>query len=275
MNFSAEYFVVAGNNLTGSVSSSIRTATLFDDNLIRGDDNNERVESESGLTIFNGYTRFVQTGNSLDSIVREFEDGEISTTITFNDGSSLSDVLGLVDIQTFNYGGFINNYLFDQSALNAVGKTLSDITDVQVDAFVDHGLSFADFGFGEGSEEPIEPEQSVLAGTSGRDVINGTDADEIIIGGDGNDRLSGGAGADTFVFGADARDQGRDRDVIRDFDADLDVIVLENGAQIRNVFERNGDTFIRLEGDRDVIVVRDADASIVENIVFVEEAFFV
>lgn len=373
--FTADFFFTS--SFSGEVrDSGILTATLFDEDLIRGDDEGERIEDSSGLAIFNGYTRFVQTGTGLDDIVREFELGEATTTVTFSDGSSLSGVLGLTDQLVFNFGATSSLFLLDVEALAAVGKTIADVSGVDIDGFVDHDLSYADLGFSEAPEPDPEPtpepgnaapiavfdfyqdvdggapfevsaedgvlsndgdpdgdditaalvsgpsggtlefaadgsftytadagfsgvdfftyeitdgtdtatanvrlevtasaDPALILGTDGNDRLRGTAADETIIGGAGSDRLRGGAGADTFVFGADAADGDRDRDVIRDFDAAEDVIVIEDGAAIRQVTERRGDVFVQLEGDRDVIVIRDADASVVDGFVFLDELF--
>ena len=373
--FTADFFFTS--SFSGEVrDSGVLTATLFDEDLIRGDDADERIEGPDGLAIFNGFFRFVQTGPNLDDVVREFVSGEATTTVTFTDGTTLSGVLGIVDQQVFNFGASSNLFLLDVEALASVGKTIADVAAVELDALVDHGLSYADLGFSDGpapepdpTPEPenaapiaqfdfyqdvdggapftVSAEAGVLAndgdpdgdalsaslvsgpsggslsfnadgsftyiadagfsgvdfftyeitdgtdtatanvrlevtasadpalilGTDGGDRLRGSGADETIIGGDGNDKLRGGGGADTFVFGADAADGDRDRDVIRDFDAAEDVIVLEAGAEIRQVTERRGDLFVQLEGDRDVIVIRDADASVVDGFVFLDELF--
>lgn len=251
-------------------------ATLTDSDLIRGNDPNEQVEND-GFSIFNGFTVFTSGG-------RDFRDGEVSTTVTFSDGTVLENVLALTD--RFS-GGFTNTNLFllDEETLAANGRTLADVADIDITAFVDHDLSWADLGFGDGSVTPPDPDPepepdpdpmpNVIEGTDGRDRLSGTDGADVIIGGDGNDRLTGNAGGDTFVFGADARDGGRDRDVITDFDASEDVIVIEDGATIRRVFERNGDTFVQLDGDRDLIILRDTDASVVDSFVFADDSFLV
>lgn len=277
-DITAQYFTQTflGSDLR---SSGLLDATLFDEDLIRGDDADERIESSDGLTIFNGFTSFVQTGTSLDSVQRVFTDGEVSTTVTFTDGTTLSGVLGLYDSQVFNFGVTTQLYLLDQGALAEIGRTLADVADVQVDDFVDHDLSYADLGFGAAPVSPPPAPEPVtdyvlIQGTDGGDRLKGSDEADVIIGGDGNDVLKGRGGADVFVFGADANDGGRDRDVIRDFNPDEDILVLEDDAAIRRVTELdNGNLRIQLEGDRDTIIIRDADASIIDDIVFVDDAF--
>lgn len=264
--FTAQFVSItsSGSNRTTGVFE----ATLTDDDLIRGNTPGERAESD-GLELFNGFTVF-------SGLTRRFEEGEVSTTVTFTDGSVLTDVSALTDRVSVSFTN-TNVFLLDQAALVAAGKTLDDVSDVQVTAFVDHDLSWAELGFGDGPLTPPvpdpEPAPVVLMGTAGRDRLTGTDAGEILIGGDNNDRLTGGGGSDTFVFGADAGDGNRDRDIITDFDVLEDALVLEDGASIRRVIERNGDLILQLDGDRDSIVIRDADASLVADIVFAEGMF--
>lgn len=372
--FTADYFF--RSSFSGETrDSGVLTATLTDEDLIRGDDAEERIESSDGLAIFNGFFSFVQTGNTLDDVVRVFQTGEVTTTVTFSDGTVLSGVLGLTDQLNFNFGISSSLFLLDAEALAAAGKTLADVADVEIDEFVDHDLGYDALGFEEavipdpepapepgntaplalfdvyreiesGSAFTVEAAAGVLAndgdpdgdpisaslvsgpsngrltlsadgsftytpdagftgvdfftyavsdgeltgstnvrlevvagpgglirGSDGDDRLTGTAADEVIIGGAGSDRLTGGGGADVFVFGAEAGDGVRDRDVIRDFDAAEDLVVFEAGAAIRQVTERGGDLFVQLEGDRDVIVIRDADASIVDGFQFLDGDF--
>jgi len=288
MSVTAQYVTVS--NGLGGLNLFVSDVTLLDEDLIRGDDANEQVLNGAGRPIFDGFTEFVQTGFTLGSVVRQSGNTEVTTTVTFTDGTSLSGVLGLRDFGAGSYGSSYNRYLLDVNELSAVGKTLDDIADVRNDGAVNHNLSWADLGFsGDFAQvdpidpvdpiepidpvEPVEPEAIIIEGTQGRDRLRGTSEDEIIIGGNGNDVLFGGGGADTFVFGADTNDGNRDRDVIRDFDMSEDLILLDSDAQIRRVVERGDNVVIQLEGDRDVIVVRDADASIVDNIIFDDLAF--
>lgn len=113
----------------------------------------------------------------------------------------------------------------------------------------------------------------VLEGGNGNDTVLGGNGDDVLVGGADNDRLIGGAGADTFVFGAQAGDGDRDRDVITDFNVDEDSIVFEAGAVIRFVEQRGDHFFIQLEGDRDSIVVRNADIGAATTFVFADDVF--
>ncbi len=268
--FTAQYFAQSGQVAGFGVNVlnfGISTATLSDADLIRGDDTTEVVTAPNGFVLFNGLKQV----NGIPTIFGTQDDGEVTTTVRFTDGSSLAGVLALYDGTSGPYGSVSQQFLLDVDALAAAGKSLGDVTNVQINAFVDHDLSWADFGFA--PTTPTAPKLNLVQGTAGNDRLIGTTGDDLIRGGGDDDRLTGRAGADTFVFGAEARDGDRDRDVITDFDVSEDTIVFEAGAQIRLVEERNGNLFIQLEGDRDTITVLNANLSAVANFVFTEDIF--
>ena len=78
----------------------------------------------------------------------------------------------------------------------------------------------ADILFGEDGED-------LLLGGGGRDRLFGDNGDDVLNGGAGRDQLTGGAGADHFVFAG-----VRGRDVVRDFDADQDDVIVIDVAGI-------------------------------------------
>ena len=260
--FAGQYFNIVNGTPTGLIN-----VELTDTDLIRGNGTGESVDT-AFFPLFDGFT----TGGV-------FEDGEVTTTVTFTDGTSVSGVLGLYDRYFFKTFETYDTFLLDQDALAAVGKTMDDVAFVSIDGYVDHDLTWEDLGFTptgvvvpDPEPEP-EPEFTVITGTARSDVLTGTSANEILIGGGDDDRLTGGAGEDVFVFGADDRDMDRDRDVITDFNVNEDLIVLEDGASIRFVEQRGSNFIIQLEGDRDTIVVQNADISVVANIVYTDDLF--
>lgn len=221
---------------------------------------------------------------------------EVLVSVEFDDGVVLNSV-SAVQFGSITFVGAQNvdarAFAVDVAAIEATGRTLDNIVDADFQSFADNDLTFADLGFevvdrnatAPAPEPDPEPEPApdpepeltlnIIEGTRSNDRLIGTDGDDALIGGGDNDRLTGGEGADVFIFGSNDRDRDRDRDVITDFNAGEDTIVLEDAAQIRNVFERNDDVFIRLEGDRDLIVVRDNDLSIVDDVIFVDDIFLV
>ncbi|MBF9234190.1 M10 family metallopeptidase C-terminal domain-containing protein [Microvirga sp. BT350] len=93
--------------------------------------------------------------------------------------------------------------------------------------------------------EPPHPEDKVITGSKGNDVLRGGDGDDLVLGGQGNDKLFGdagddtldggagtdilvgGAGADVFRFsGKSDSSPGKNRDVILDFMQGADKIDL-------------------------------------------------
>lgn len=143
----------------------------------------------------------------------------------------------------------------------------------------DHNLNWTDFGFSGTPVTPVPPPPppppppvlNPITGTAGADRLIGTAGSDLIRGGDGNDRLTGRAGADAFVFGADARDGNRDRDVITDFKPE-DTIVFELGARLEFIEQRGSDLFIQLEG-RETITLLNADRGAVASFEFTDSMF--
>ena len=256
---------------------TVATATLTDTNLIRGDGTAETVTSGSGFQLFNGWV-----GGPTFSYIPQLggtpQTGETFVNVTFSDGTVIGGVRALIDVQTGPYALTTRQYLLETATLDAAGKTLADVTGLEISGTVDHDLSWADFGFvatggtGGGGGTPT-PTLNLVSGTALSDRLFGTAGNDLIRGGGDDDRLTGLAGADSFVFGADARDADRDRDIITDFTAGVDQIVFEAGAQIRSIEARNGNVIIQLEGDRDSIVVQGADLSIQQDFVFTNDLF--
>ena len=122
-------------------------------------------------------------------------------------------------------------------------------------------------GEGEGEGEPAAPGfVATLTGTDGEDSLFGTDGDDVIDAGAGRyDRSTGGEGADTFLFGAEAGNGAKDRDVIWDFEAGVDSIRLAEGAAVRSIEQRGEDVYIRFEGDGDAAFIR-GEGLTVDNI---------
>lgn len=96
-----------------------------------------------------------------------------------------------------------------------------------------------------------------INGTDGRDNLIGTDgADAIRSFGGSYDMMRGGSEADQFIFGAEANNGLRERDVILDYEVGIDEIVLQDGATVGSIRETSSQVVIFLEGDRDAIYVR-------------------
>ncbi len=161
----ADYLVFV-NGLSGP-SQGIDTAILTDVDLIRGNNDDEAVNFPGGtFEIFNGYFTFEQPqpGDTVDEFGRVVRTGESSVTVTFNDGSTLSNVLALRDFSTFNFGTTVNRYLLDQRALGA--RSLADVADVTFERNLEHNLNWDDLGFRETAVPPPPPPNETPVGRS-------------------------------------------------------------------------------------------------------------
>ena len=114
---------------------------------------------------------------------------------------------------------------------------------------------------------------NVITGNNNSNRLIGTDGDDAIrsLGGS-YDISAGGGGADQFVFGDEANNGQRERDVIRDYEVGIDSIVLEGGAEVGSIRESSSAVVIFLEGDRDAIYVRGEGVS-ADNITIVTDEF--
>lgn len=85
----------------------------------------------------------------------------------------------------------------------------------------------------------------------------GTDADELFRSGGGlHDRMTGNGGIDFFVFGEETYDDCLDFDRITDFEVGIDRLVLENGAEVAEVYQLgNRNAVVRFEGGMDTLFI--------------------
>ncbi len=149
----AQYLVFT-NGLSGP-GQSIETASLFDVDLVRGDDGGESIRNSAGDEIFEPFFEFVLTGTDLDSVVRVERHPEALVTVSFTNGPSISGVRALRDFASFNFGGSRSRFILDQTQLG--GRSLAEVTGVTVDQDVAHNASWADFGFGDATTPPVTP----------------------------------------------------------------------------------------------------------------------
>lgn len=102
------------------------------------------------------------------------------------------------------------------------------------------GLDGADNLFGgSGSDSLFGGEgRDELYGDTGSDTLDGGAGDDVLFGGSGSDVLIGGEGADDFVVAP-----GSGSDEIMDFELFVDRLVLDQGASIKSIAQRdvNGD----------------------------------
>lgn len=101
------------------------------------------------------------------------------------------------------------------------------------------------------------PRITEIDGTEGRDNLVGTEGDDAIRSFAGSyDKMFGGDGADQFIFGSEASNGDRERDVILDYEVGIDDIVLVEGAAVASIRETSSQVVVFLQDDRDAIYVR-------------------
>ncbi len=115
---------------------------------------------------------------------------------------------------------------------------------------------------------------NLVSGTEASDYLVGTSGIDVIRSLSGSyDKLQGGEDADQFVFGAEAMNGVRERDVILDYEVGIDTIVLTDGASVAAVRQSTGGALIFLEGDGDAIYVRGEDVTADNLTIFTDAEF--
>lgn len=132
-------------------------------------------------------------------------------------------------------------------------------------------------GEGDGEDDGgVDAPPTIILGEDGPfpEVLQGTEASEAFVSRGGRlDTMIGGAGPDWFVFGAEAENGTRDRDVIQDYEVGLDVIVLEAGAEVKQITAADDLVSVFLKGDLDVVTVRGDGVSAI-NLTFTTDLGF-
>ena len=253
---SLSFAVVSGDSPV--LLSSVATTRIVNDDLppVAADDaftTDEDTPASGNLFADNGAGADAGDGDlSVTSIT--LEDGTILSVGAVNDlgdGSTLlvdanGDMvfdpgLAYQALDSGDMAEFTFSYTMASGAFSDTAEVTIDIT-----------------GEDDGGGTPLNP----ITGTEGSDFLRGTDGDDLITGLGGRfDILFGRAGADVFAFGAEASDGNRDRDLIRDYEAGIDSILLTDGATISSIRESGSKITLFLDGGRDVIYVRGEDLS--------------
>jgi hypothetical protein len=253
--FSQEFFG------TSFLSSNTVNLTLYDADNIRGNADSAGEE--------------VITGGFNLAVARE-----VVATLQLKNGQFLA-VNAVESNLNLGYGSSRATYLFDEAALAAQGKTVADVARVISTAATDHNLNWENPGFdfqsnGSGNVTPDPappPPPNFITGTNAGNTITGTAGVDVIRGLGGNDTLRGGASNDFFVFGNETINGRREKDFIRDFEANRDKIVIEDAANVTSIVNINGGVRITFSGDGDILDVLGPGVSRFNTGVFFDDSF--
>lgn len=234
-------------------SSSIGDIRLHDADDIRG--NADSVGEEIAL-----FTAAAPTGVS--PFIGIGEAVEVFATLRFDDGGTLG-LNAVMRNLSGSYGESTQRYLFDDAALAASGRTLSDIAQVVSFVSTDHDLNWTELGLrlvseGSGTATPDPapaPPINEITGTGGRDALVGTAGRDVLAGRAGNDTLTGGDGNDAFLFGAETRNGRREVDRITDYEVGQDIIAFADGVTVTGFRNIAGGVQVDFGGDGDRALV--------------------
>ena len=102
--------------------------------------------------------------------------------------------------------------------------------------------------------DAVDPGPNVIMGDDGLNNLIGTDGDDLIISKGGRlDKMTGGEGADDFLFGSELANGAFERDIITDFEAGIDSILLSSDQYSVQVGSRY--TLVTAGEDNDQILL--------------------
>lgn len=206
------------------------------------------------------------------TISRDRVDSAATVTFETTGDASSADVTGAPTAIDFDAGEVAKTF------------TVSVIGDTDVEVDETFGMRIADVtgtaSFSSAATSFVirndddESSLNEIDGTDGRDNLIGTAADDAIRSLAGSyDKMFGDEGADQFIFGDEATNGTRERDVILDYEVGIDTIVLEGSAFVGSIRETSSSVVIFLDGDRDAIYVR-GDGVTADNLTIVTDDVF-
>lgn len=232
---------VAADDLFATDEDTTLTGNLFADNGT-GVDSDDSPLAINALTLTDGTALTVGAVNDLGDGATLFvtSDGDM----TFDPGEAYQP-LGDGESDSFTFA-----YTLGSGADSDIANVTIDIAGI----------------------EDVDPEYNIIKGSHRSDFLWGTDGDDVFISKGGRlDNMVGGDGADLFVFGNETKNNRRDRDIIWDFDADEDVIMLAEGVDVKRVRDFGDNLVLKLEG-RDKIYLLGDDLDF-DDITIVHDTF--
>lgn len=184
--------------------------------------NDKVVNSGSNVTIYGG------EGNDTINL-----NGSSETVVySSSDGKDVIAGFGASDSISIAAGAITTSALKKDNVVLTIGKgsiTLNDAKDQFIKVIdADGNLSTKMYGKGTVTVKGTSSAETVTGWTKA-DSLNGGEGNDTLIGGKGADTLTGGSGADKFYYTL-----GDGADVITDYTADEDVVVL-NGTTVTKV----------------------------------------
>jgi uncharacterized protein YkwD len=193
--------------LTGG-SGDDAISGLFDNDTLRGEDGDDVLRGGFGNDAIFG-------GDGDDEL---YGNASTDTSSSEEDSAPLSENDWLNNVTSDLFASFS---LFTASGTTArVGTTILGYLEGNDELYGGNGN---DLIYGNGG-------QDLLVGAAGNDQLFGGTGDDRLDGGTGDDILNGGSGSDEFVFGTNGG-----FDVINDFDASLDKLVLDDAMWVGNL----------------------------------------
>jgi Ca2+-binding RTX toxin-like protein len=240
----------------------------------------------------------VRDGNTLSKLSIDTSDGNVkldliaengggfslavSANTTLNSGISDARLLGAGDLNLKGHSG--DNFLMGNSGKN---KLVGGNGDDTLKGYASRDKLIG----GKGDDKLIggngadkfkgNAGDDVLHGNGGKDKLIGGNGDDLLKGGSGNDVLKGGSGKDIFYggSGADKFVFNRGKDVIRDFNDDVDTIVISraiisgSGRTIDDLLDSveiiNGNAVFDLYGSNQLTVHGITDIEDLRNDLFI------
>ena len=184
-------------------------------NILTGGSGDDRIEGGRGndqLTGGAGADTFVVSDGAGTDTISDFQWGEDKLVIQGFSSSQVTTQALLQGLQV-NFG---TNHVI------LAGKWGVAPGDIVAGATTTTGTSAADTI----DRSTIATPTASIYGLAGNDILKGGPGDDWIVGGPGNDILTGNGGQDSFVFSL-----GSGQDIITDFVAGLDRLVLQGATQ--------------------------------------------
>ena len=192
--------------------------------------NDKITNSGSYVTVVGGTGNdTINLNGSSETVVYSSGDGK-DVLIGFGESDSISIAAGAITTSTLKKNNVILTVGKGTITLNDAKGQLLNVIDA------DGNLSTKMYGKGTVTVQGFNTNDTI-EGWAKADSLNGANGDDTLIGGKGNDSLTGGSGADIFYYA-----KGHGKDVITDYTAGEDVIVLDGVSVTKSALVKKSAT---------------------------------